>query len=56
MSSDLTFNLLILLIPAAKLLTLSSGHIRIVGTVHYGGDHTLGKVKTGTGTKMTAEK
>lgn len=37
----LTFDFLILFVPASKLLAFGSGDIGIVGAVHYGGNHAL---------------
>lgn len=45
--AQLTFDLLILLVPAAKLLAFGSGDIGIVGTIHYGRNHTLREKERG---------
>lgn len=37
----LTFDFLVLLVPASKLLTFGRGDVGVVRTVHDGGDHTL---------------
>ena len=39
--AQLTFDLLILLVPAAKLLAFGSGDVGIVGAIYYGRNHTL---------------
>ena len=36
-----TFDALVPLVPASKLLAFRGGDVDVVGTVHYGGDHTL---------------
>ncbi len=38
---QLTFDFLVLLVPTTKLLAFSSGDVGVVGTIHYGGNHTL---------------
>lgn len=60
----LTFNLFVFFVPATELLTLGSWDISVVGTIHYGGNHTLEKAreikevskKAELGTMIEAEK
>lgn len=45
----LTFDFLILFVPATKLLAFGCGDVGIVGAVHYGGNHAL-RERKGEGT------